>query len=138
MKRILLFIIASVLAFAANALQETPVASTQRTSTATSADLYARKTDVGIIVTTNITAITGTQTITPIIEGKDARGNYYTLLSGTAGSATGVITMYVRPGITAAANAAAALPLPPVFRVRALHSGSAITATYSISVDRTN
>jgi hypothetical protein len=68
------------------------------------------------------------------IQGKDIAGNYYDL----PGAATAAITtnttttLIVGPGITASANAAVNVPLPPVWRaVYTISGGTFVTGVYA-------
>jgi uncharacterized membrane protein YccC len=87
----------------------------------------------GVVVGVNISAITGTSpTLTVTVQGKDtASGEYYTLLESTALAAVGFTTLTVLPGVTAAANVAASLPLPATWRVLYAIGGTtpAVTGT---------
>ena len=99
-------------------------------------NLHWRGAQIGV----NITAITGTSpSITVIVEGFDAAsGQYYTLLSSAALTATGFTLLTVYPGVTAAANGAAATVLPEVWRIRYTIAGTtpAITETIGANLIR--
>lgn len=80
----------------------------------------------------NVSAFTS-GTYTPKVQGKDSiSGNYYDILTGTALGATGTTTLTVYPGVTAAANVAAAQVLPRTFRVQ-LNGASTPSMTLSVS-----
>ncbi len=74
----------------------------------------------------NVTAVPGTDTVTPKIQGKDALGNYYDILAGAAISAvtTNPVVLKIGPGITPAANLAVADILPDIWRVVFTHSAA--------------
>lgn len=92
----------------------------------------------GVQLVVDITAITGTTpTLTVIVEGMDeASGKFYALLTSAALSATGTTLLTVYPGVTAAANVAAAQALPKTWRVRYTIAGTtpAVTATVGASL----
>jgi hypothetical protein len=85
----------------------------------------------GLHLVVNVSAFTsGTYTVN--LQGKDAFGNYYTILSSTALAATGVVVLKVYPGETVAANLSASDFLPAVWRVQLV---GATTPNMTISVD---
>lgn len=89
----------------------------------------------GCKVTLNLTAVPGTDTVQPIIEGKDrVSGAYYPILTGAAQVATGVYVLTVLPGAAVTANVSASDALPDTYRVRVVHSAGS-NFTYSLSVD---
>lgn len=147
-KKILIASILAVISFGASALQDVAIASANRASgTVNSADMYARDQsgrgaiDQGIIVNSYVTVVTGAVTMTFKIQGKTPQGEYYDVpgaaLTGVAPVVATVNTLIMHPGITAAAGATIAQPLPPVFRVVATTTSTG-SATYSIGVSRTN
>lgn len=132
------------LAFAAYALQETPVTSAIRTSgTYTSADMTARDNpnspnDIGIHVMPVITAVTGSATMTLTIQGKTPQGTYYDVISSVPTQATTTMTagnLHLGQGFTSTANVSSGVGLPPVYRIQHVVTGSGST-TYSIGVNR--
>ncbi len=126
-------------ALAASGAQEIPVTPAIRAAgTVTSADMYARKDDRGISVLSNVTSVTGSSTLTMIIQGKTPQGAYYDVLSmtGIQPSTSTVNQIQIAPGITATAGSSASVLLPPVFRVKGVLAGTG-SATYSIGVNRT-
>lgn len=145
MKKLLFGLVLSLAAFAANALQETPIVSATRVAgSVTSADMYARDSgsgpkDVGVTAHSNVTTVTGAVTLTFTIQGKTPQGAYYDVatLTPVAPVVGTVNTLVLRPGVTAAAGSAIALPLPPVFRVVSTVTSTG-SATYSIGINRTN
>jgi hypothetical protein len=105
----------------------------QAAGTVTSADI-ANAGAKGILLYINITAITGTLTVT--VQGKSAvSGVYYTILVSTALAGTGLTVLRVYPSLTAAANLVANDLLPSTWRVSStVATGpctAAITATTS-------
>lgn len=145
MKKVLIALAMLMAASVASALQETPVASALRTTgTVTSSDMTARDSgsgpkDLGILVYTNVTTVTGSASLSLVVQGKTPAGAYYDVLvmTPTQGVVGTVNVLKLRPGITAAAGASASEPLPPVFRVKGMLTGTG-SATYSIGLSRTN
>jgi hypothetical protein len=81
----------------------------------------------------NITAITGTLTVT--VYGKDgASGGYYTVLASAALNSTGQTVLTVGPGMTAASNTVVNDYLPPLWRVGAAIVTGPATATVGCAV----
>lgn len=144
-KRVVIAFALAAATFAANALQATVIPSVNRVSTTVaSSDMFPRDAgsgprDVGIIVNSYVTSVTGAVTLTFKIQGKTPQGEYYDVLSLTpvAPVAATVNTLVLRPGITAVAGASAAAPLPPVFRILATTTSTG-SSTFSIGVARTN
>jgi hypothetical protein len=87
----------------------------------------------GMVLVVNVSAITGSgASLTVTLQGKDAvSGQYYTLLTSPAITATGMTVLRIYPGITASANAAANDVLPAQWRVAYAITGTspAVTAT---------
>jgi len=79
---------------------------------------YAR----GAHIVIDMQAVPGVDTVTFTLEGKDAFGNWYTILASAALSAAAVTVLRVFPGLVAAANAAANDVIPRAWRLRAAHS----------------
>lgn len=88
----------------------------------------------GVKAVLDVTVVPGVDTVQLVIEGKDPlSGKYYTILAMTASAAISTTVLTVAPGITAAANSAAADELPDVYRARVVHSaGTAFT--YSLAL----
>ena len=85
----------------------------------------------GLHLVINVSAFTsGTYTVN--IQGKDAFGNYYTILSSAALAATGVVVLKIYPAETVAANLSVSDFLPAVWRVQLV---GATTPNMTISVD---
>ena len=106
------------------------VASAARTATPDTEE-FTIGSDVDAIVLLINTSASSTPSTTPKIEGVDrTSGAVWTLLTGAAIAANGVVAMTVGTGVTAAANTAAGLPVPPVIRVTFTH-GNANSHTYS-------
>lgn len=55
-------------------------------------------------VVIDITAVTGGDTLTVVLQGKSASGDLYPILTSAALSATGVVVLRVGPGFVPAAN----------------------------------
>jgi 2-keto-3-deoxy-galactonokinase len=88
----------------------------------------------GAIVGVNISAKTGTISVTVAIQGKDiASGQYYQLCQTAALTAAGFVTLMVHPGLTAAANTVCNVPLPPTWRVEVV-SGTGTTPAVTMTV----
>ena len=88
----------------------------------------------GCTVVLDITAAPGAETLTAIVEGKDATsGQYYTILSSATKSAVSTTRLTVQPGGLNTNNAAVNDSLPDVYRVRVVHSGASAW-TYSVNV----
>ena len=81
----------------------------------------------------DVTSITSTPILTPTIQGVDAYGVTYTVLTGAAISATGTNVLKVFPGASPVANAVANDYLPPDWKV-SIAVADADSATYSVSV----
>lgn len=92
----------------------------------------------GVAVVVDVTAITGTgPSVTVTIQGLDqASGKWRTLLASAAISTVSTTTLYVFPGSTVTANAAANAFLPVEWRVIAVVAGTtpAVTATIGANV----
>jgi 2-keto-3-deoxy-galactonokinase len=79
----------------------------------------------GVVVGVNLTAM-ATATVTVHVQGKDiVSGQYYDILVSTALAATGFTPLTVYPGAAATANSSAPSPLPPIWRVEAVVTGTA-------------
>ena len=104
------------------------LASGARTTTQTSSDITtynAQKLKVQLVTT-----VIGTGSITLSVEGKDANGNYYAILTGTA-VVTDTTNIYeVGIGVTTTANVAINAILPRTIRI-VITANNANSATYS-------
>jgi len=110
------------------------LASAARTATPTSADITTYNAR-GIRVSIDVTAIAASPSVVPTIEVKDAvAGTYTAILTGAAIVGTGHTELVVMPGITPAANVAAAMALARTMRVSMTH-GDADSITYSVAVE---
>lgn len=113
--------------------------SAARTATTNSKDVFAFKTDAGVIVYLNVSANPGgAETLTVAIQGQDpATGNWITLTAypATAAAANAAYTYELHPGAaetTALANhEASAGVLPRTFRVKVTHSAAG-SWTYTV------
>ncbi len=87
----------------------------------------------GLQVGVNITAVSGGQTLTVNIQGKDAASaTYYTLLASAALGSVAFTQLTVYPGGLTTANVATPQPLPRVWRVQAVVAGAGTTVTATI------
>ena len=102
-----------------------------RSATVNSADI-ANNQWCGATIFVNISAYTS-GTWTPSIQVKDPlSGNYSTVLTGTALSATGLTVLTVYPAIPAVANTSANGILPTIWRV-VMTGATTPVATFSVS-----
>lgn len=109
---------------------------TARTTAFTSDDLRSEDPDEGfrgVQLIVNVTTASGF-TITPSIEGKGPFGNYYTLLTGAAITASGTTVLRVFPGATPSPNATANDHLPLTWRVK-VAVGDATAVTYTVAAN---
>lgn len=111
---------------------QTIYASAARTATPTAAT-FSSSGRRGLHVVINVTAVTATPSVVPTIDAYDSLSQvWYTLLAGSAITATGATVLKVYPGIAAQANAAASDVLPGQWRVLMTH-GDADSITYSVA-----
>lgn len=104
--------------------------SAARTTTTTSADMVVNG-GSGVFVF-DITAVPGVQTVTLTIQGKDeTSGKYYTLIAGTALSATSTNVYKVGQGLPVTANVSANDVIPRTIRAVVTHSGAG-SFTYTV------
>lgn len=109
----------------------TVLASAVRAASNNSADQKNRNA-TGLHLIIDVTAVPGVDTVTFVIKGKDPlSGKYYTVLSGSAISATGTTVLKMFPGFTNVANSVANDVLPADWRVEVTHS-AATNFTYSV------
>jgi len=80
----------------------------------------------------NVTAVSGTASITVTIAGLSPEGAAYTILASAAITSTGLTVLRVSPQLTAAANTIAKDMLPQALRVTSTHA-NADSITYSVS-----
>jgi len=112
----------------------TVLASAARTASTSSAD-QTNYNARGVMVNVRVTAITDTPSVTAKIEGKDtASTSYFTILESAAIAATGLTTLTVYPGITAAANVSASHIVPRLWRITVTNADSD-PITYSLSAN---
>lgn len=115
-----------------NNTEETILASAARTATVNSAD-FTNYNAKGLHVIVNVSALTATPSITPIIQGKDPiSGTYYDILEGLPITTTGINILKVYPGISAFVNQSASDILPRTYRVRVTHADTD-SITYSVA-----
>lgn len=87
----------------------------------------------GCIVFINVTAVTGSLTVT--IKGVDSgSGSTYNVLASAAIAATGLTVLRVYPGLTAAANATANDILPVTCQVSSVVATGPVTATVAMQL----
>lgn len=115
----------------------TVLASAARTAATNSADIVTYNARF-LRVVVNVTAVTGSASLTFTVKAKDVlSGVYTTILASAAVIATGTTELLIGPGLLAAANAVANAPLPRTFRVE-VAVGTADSATYSIGAVLSN
>lgn len=109
----------------------TLLASSSRTTTQTSADLYNPYAK-GIQVVLDMTVVTAGPSVTLTINGKDpASGKYYNLLTGAAVTTVTTNVYRIYPGLTAVANATVSDNVPLVFQI-VVTANNANAGTYSV------
>ena len=87
----------------------------------------------GLHLVTNVTAVPGGDTITPVIQGWDETADiYYDILVGAPISTIGINVIKVYPGLQPSPNAIANDILPYEWRVQMIHSGAG-SFTYSMA-----
>lgn len=88
----------------------------------------------GLRAVVDITAYSGTGSLTLTIQGYDpVSGKWYTLLASAALAATGTTDLVVYPGCVAVANRVANVPLPRDVRTT-VAVGDASSQTYSVGL----
>jgi len=98
-----------------------------------SANQEARPGSSRLIVVIDATAVTATPSVVPKIQGYDPFADkYFDLLVGAAIATVSTVVLMIGPGITVAANLAAAVPLPPIWRVILTH-GDTDAITYTVT-----
>lgn len=118
------------------AAQDVLLPSAVRTATNISGDII-RTTQKAVHIILVISAVPGTDTVTPKVQGKDALGNYYDVLVGTAISTTGTTVLKLGLGGGVIASGAAADMIPDVYRVVLTHSAGS-SFTYSVTQNTSN
>lgn len=84
----------------------------------------------GVVVFMNLSAITGTVSVVPVIQGRDpVSGAYYDVCVGTARTATGLYTLSTYPSATPSAGVICNALLPVVWRVEVRHGAGVTPAT---------
>lgn len=102
----------------------TALPSSARTATTNSADL-SNAHGTGVNVVLDVSASSGSPSITLKIQGKDVvSGKYYDILSSGAVTAVSTTVLKVYPGLTAAANSVANDIIPATWRVSVEHSNT--------------
>lgn len=111
--------------------------SAARTATNNSSD-FTNYNSRGLHIAFDVTAVSGTGSVTPVIQGLDpSSGKYYDLLVGPTVTATGLNIIKLYPGIVASANASASDILPRTWRVEIRHA-DASSYTYSVGANVVN
>lgn len=88
----------------------------------------------GAQIVVDITVATA-MTLTINIQGKDAiSGKYYTILSSAAFATVSTNQLTVYPGSAVTANVSIPMPLPRIWRIQAVVTGTSVTATVGASV----
>ena len=115
---------------------ETVFASAARTATANSADISSRGYAGGIFFV-NVSAVSGTSpSMTLNIQHKDPlSGQYKTIGSSAAITATGTTMLVIYPGIAGVANTNFNNILGEEFRINATITGTSPSFTFSVSFD---
>lgn len=104
----------------------------QAAGTVNTGDLDMRQC-IGCLIFINVTALTGTLTVT--LQGKDeTSGNYYSIISSPAIAATGMSVFRVYPGLTAAANATVNDITPVTCRLSSVVATGPATAAISVQL----
>lgn len=103
--------------------------SASRTATTTSTDIIA---GVGAHIVLDMTAVSGTPSITYTVQGKDkVSGKYYNILTSAAITTVSTNIIQVYPGIPETANVSESSILPGTWRVIVTHS-TADAVSYSV------
>lgn len=103
-----------------------------RIATPTVKDLNTSK-DIGIQYVIDVTAVAATPSVVPTISGIDpTSGSIYTLLTGSAITATGTTVLQVHPEMAAVANLVGNAMLPQNTRLTMTHA-DADSITYTVS-----
>lgn len=110
-------------------------ASAARTASPTAMADQTNSSHKGVRVTIVVSAVPGSApSVVFTIEGKDASGNYYTVLASAAVTGVGTTVLTVFPGSAVSANASANAYLPGTWRLKSVH-GNANSVTYSASAE---
>lgn len=108
---------------------QTLLASSARTATAA---VTFNSPCIGGIVVINVSAATGSPSVTFTLAGLDpASDTAYTILASAAITGTGTTVLRIHPSLTASANAIAKDVLPEAMKLTAAH-GNTDSITYSV------
>lgn len=108
--------------------------SAARTATPYSPALYTRGTQ-GVQVVWNVTAVSGTPSLTLHIQGFDpASASWYDILVSAATATVSQKIMTVALSVTPATNLAVSTMIPDTMRIQVVH-GTTDSVTYSVSLD---
>ncbi len=113
--------------------RRTLYASAARTASPTAVTQTNSAGERGAHIIIVVSAVAATPSVVPTIEAYDSLSDsWYTLLTGSAITATGTTILKIYPGIAVNANATASDILPPVWRVSMTHADSD-SITYSVA-----
>lgn len=104
----------------------------QPVSTVTSQDIDtsgAQNLEVSTVVT-----VPNSGTVTVTVQGKDANGNYFTLLAGTAISTATTQRLLITPLLAASANAIGQTIVPRVIRLSIAVATNPVTFTSDVTL----
>lgn len=112
-------------------------ASSGLTATANGADITTPGPAKGVLLTLDITAVSGTSpTLDVKLQTKDPVSGKYVDMANTAAfaqkSATGTDTLIVYPGVTATANRSVSMALPKTWRLVYTVGGTTPSFTFSV------
>jgi hypothetical protein len=84
----------------------------------------------GVVVFVNISAVTGTVSVVPVVQGRDpVSGVYYDICVGTARTGTGLFTVSTYPSAVASGGVICNAILPVTWRIEMRHGAGATPAT---------
>lgn len=111
--------------------QKIVIASAVRAATNNSADQYNAGKGRAMHVIINMTAVPGVATVTFKVQGKDAAGNYYDIITSAAIVAVSQVVLKIGRGFLAAANTVVNDSVPDTWRILATHSAGT-NFTYNV------
>jgi hypothetical protein len=84
----------------------------------------------GVVVFVNISAVTGTVSVVPVVQGRDpVSGVYYDICVGTARTGTGLFTVSTYPSAVASGGVICNAILPITWRIEMRHGAGVTPAT---------
>lgn len=107
------------------------LASASRSTTQTGADT-TNYNGRGIEIVLDMTSVASSPSVTLSVQGKDANGIYYTILTGAAVTTVSTNVYRIYPGILGVGNVAANDVLPRVYRI-VVTANNANAGTYSVA-----